>query len=363
LAKNGWVLLGAFDRTVLMELIFAMVEAKDISVVVPAYNRPNELVELLESVLQQQVMPGEVVIVEDHSPEREKIRNICESYATIFEKFQVGFKYIENEQNLGFDHNLRKCLRSPQGKWALLLGNDDILLPNAIEDSVRFLSVHDVLVASRTFVRFDYDVNEPLGVSRIADHDAIFKQGFDPSKMIFRSGAFIGGLLFNVEFCRANETELYDGTLYYQIYLFALAFCQRGIGYISQPIAGGRAGNPPMFGAADNENDVHVPGGFTAVGRGKMWESVLRIVGDVEQPYGVNLLDDIRHELTVRQSFHIFEMNAGAGYKANRDLARELNRLGLFAHPVPLAFFIMNIFLGARAARFYGLARRILQSS
>lgn len=339
-----------------------MLEAKDISVVVPSYNRPTELVELLESILQQHVMPGEVVVVEDHSPEREKIRDVCERYTSIFESSRVTLSYIENEQNLGFDRNLRKCLHSPQGKWALLLGNDDVLLPNAIEDSVRFLSGHDVLVASRSFVRFDHDVNKPLGISKIADHDTVFKQGVSSPKMIFRSGAFIGGLLFNVDFCRANETARYDGTLYYQIYLFALAFCQSGIGYIAQPIAGGRAGNAPMFGAADNESSVHVPGGFTAAGRGKMWESVLRIVRDVERPYGVNLLGDIRHELTVRQSFHIFEMNAGAGYKANRDLARELNRLGLFAHPVPMAFFVMNIFFGAQAARFYGLARRILQS-
>lgn len=340
-----------------------MIEARDISIVVPAYNRSSELFELLESVLRQSVMPGEVLIVEDHSPEREKIRTICERYTSIFEAHQVKLSYVENEHNLGFDRNLRKCLRLPKGKWALLLGNDDLLLPSAIEASVKFLSTYHVLVASRTFVRFEHDVSQPLGVSRICDQDAVFKQGISSSKMVFRSGAFIGGLLFNVEFCRENETDRYDGTLYYQIYLFALAFCKSGIGYISQQTAGGRAGNPPMFGASDNENAVHVPGGFTAAGRGKMWESVLKIVKDVERLFEVNLQDDIRHELAVRQSFHIFEMNAGAGYKANRDLARELNRLGLFMHPVPMVFFGLNVLFGARTLKFYAYMRRIFQSN
>ena len=94
-----------------------------------------------------------------------------------------------------------------------------------------------------------------------------------------------------------------------------------------------------------------------------MWESVLKIVKDVERLFEVNLQDDIRHELAVRQSFHIFEMNAGAGYKANRDLARELNRLGLFMHPVPMVFFGMNVLFGARALKFYAYMRRIFQSN
>ncbi|OGB69108.1 MAG: hypothetical protein A2486_04910 [Burkholderiales bacterium RIFOXYC12_FULL_65_23] len=338
-----------------------MVSAKDISVVVPAYNRSKELVELLRSVLDQTLVPHEVVIVEDFSPERESIKEICAMYAPIFEHAGSNLRYIENETNIGFDRNLRKCLSSPNGKWALLLGNDDLLLPNAIAEAARYLSLNDVSVASRAFVRFDENINKPLGISKISDSDAVFKAGNSSSKMIFRSGAFIGGLLFNVDFCRSNETSVYDGSLYYQIYLFSLAFCTKGIGYISTPIAGGRAGNPPMFGASDNEKSVHVPGAYTASGRAKMWQGVLNIVGDVQKNFKFDLVSDIKKELMVRQSFHIFEMNAGAGYRANRDLARELSRIGLFSHPLPLSLFILNITFRKRASIVYGLIRRFLQ--
>lgn len=340
-----------------------MISAADISVVVPAYNRTHELVELLVSVLQQTQMPREVVIVEDFSPERYSISKVCEDYAPLFVKAGSSLRYVENEVNLGFDRNLRKCLNIPEGKWALLLGNDDLLLPVAVEEVVRYLSLNDVSVVSRSFIRFDNDVMQPLGLSKISDTDAVFKVGISSSNMIFRSGAFIGGLLFDVDFCRRNEVSSYDGSLYYQIYLFSLAFCTKGIGYISTPIAAGRAGNPPMFGAADNEKSDHVPGAYTASGRAKMWQSVLGIVADIQKKFNVDMMSDIKHELMVRQSFHIFEMNAGAGYLANRELAHALSRIGLFSHYLPFSLFVLNAVLGRRASVFYGLVRRFMQKA
>lgn len=338
-----------------------MIAAGDVSVVVPAYNRTGELIELLGSVLSQSMMPGEVVVVEDCSPERESIRKVCADHALLFKEAGSSLRYVENEVNLGFDRNLRKCLSIPVGKWALLLGNDDLLLPAAMEEVVRYLAANDVAVASRSFIRFDKDINQPLGLSKISDTDTVFKAGNSSSNMIFRSGAFIGGLLFDVDFCRRNEVSVYDGSLYYQIYLFSLAFCTKGIGYISSPIAAGRAGNPPMFGSADNEKSVHVPGAYTASGRAKMWQGVLNIVADVQSKFNVDLITDIRHELMVRQSFHIFEMNSGSGYRANRDLAYELFRIGLFSNFLPISLFCLNVLFGRRASIFYGFARRFLQ--
>lgn len=340
-----------------------MISAADVSVVVPAYNRTDELIELLGSVLKQTMMPGEVVIVEDCSPEREAISKVCADHAPLFKQAGSVLRYVENEVNLGFDRNLRKCLGIPNGKWALLLGNDDLLLPVAVEEVVRYLAVNDVAVASRSFVRFDNDIDQPLGLSKISDTDAVFKVGSSSSNMIFRSGAFIGGLLFDVDFCRRNESNSYDGSLYYQIYIFSLAFCSKGIGYISTPIAAGRAGNPPMFGSADNEKSVHVPGAYTASGRAKMWQGVLDIVSDVQKKFNVDLISDIKRELMVRQSFHIFEMNAGSGYRANRDLARELSKIGLFSHFLPFSLFFLNAILRRRASFFYGLARRFFQKA
>lgn len=335
----------------------------NISIVVPSYNRPRELEALFDSVLSQTLMPVEVIVVEDLSPQRADIRLVCEAYLQRFASVGVKLHLVENEVNLGFDKNLRKCLSMPTSKWALLLGNDDLLLPNAVEEFSRFTLVHDVPVVSRSFLRFEGDLSNTLGTSRLSDSDRVFRINVDSPKMIFRTGAFIGGLLFDVDFCRRNETSKYDGTLYYQIYLFALAFCGSGIGYIATPVAGGRAGNPPMFGASEQEKNVFIPGAYTAAARGKMWSGVLSIAADVQAKFGVNLLRALRQELKVRQSFHIFEMNAAAGFTANRNLARVLSDVGLFWHVVPISFFVSNVLLGRNAMPIYRWLRNFYQKS
>lgn len=333
-----------------------------IAVVVPAYNRPKELAELMESVIAQTTQPHEFIVVEDKSPMREQLKEVFLKLKGRLEDLGCVCRFVENEANLGFDKNVRKCLTIPKSEWALLLGNDDLLLPNAVEEFSKFVGNHSPMVVSRAFLRFTDDVAVPLGVSKIADHDMIFRAGTDSSKFIFRTGAFIGGLLFNVEFCKRIETTIYDGSLYYQIYIFSEAFCTTGIGYISTPVAAGRAGNPPMFGESNTESEVHVPGTYTAAGRAKMWASVLRIVADAELKYGVQLSSAIRNELGVRQSFHIFEMNVGSGQKNNLQLAKELYKLGLFKHFLPISLFSLNYIFGKKAKNFYYYARKLLQS-
>ncbi len=332
---------------------------EDLTIVVPAYNRVKELDELLESVAKQTVLPRCVLVVEDCSAERDDIREMCSRWR---EKL-VGVKLtlIENEDNLGFDKNIRKCIESCSSKWAMLMGNDDVLLSNAVEVVQKFVSNNNTPIISRSFMRFNTDVNTPLGVSAVSQHDAIFRLSSSNPKYIFRSAAFIGGLVFDVGFCKRLSTDQYDGSLYYQIYLAAEAFCGKGIGYISTPIVGGRAGNPPMFGSAANEKGCHVPGGYTAQGRASMWKGVLSIVSDVGERHGADLVNSVRRELTIRQSFHVFEMNAGANRQALDELKGALEGLGLFSHVIPKLLYCINVTFGAKSKYFYDFARRIMQ--
>lgn len=335
---------------------------RSISVVVPAFNRPSELGELLDSVLAQGVLPDEVLICEDNSPQRAEIRSVCEEYADKFSEKGIRFNYVENEDNLGYDKNLRKCLESACSDWALILGNDDILLPDGIRELRKYISENSVDFVSRAFVRFNISVTSPLGVSSISDHDVIFSRNNAPPRMIFRAAGFVGGLAVRTEFARRLSTDEFDGGLYYQIYLAAVAFCEEGIGYISSPIVGGRADNPPMFGSSASDSDVHVPGSYTAKGRARMWKAVLQIVERVGFEHNLDLRKDIKRELTVRQSFHVFEMNAKSSRSELKNLKTALSELGLFSHPLPITLYWLDYLFGRRATVFYKLCRKLIQS-
>ena len=51
-----------------------------ISVCIPAYNRTDELGHLIDSIVAQSMDDWEIVICEDGSPQRERIRDVAARY-------------------------------------------------------------------------------------------------------------------------------------------------------------------------------------------------------------------------------------------------------------------------------------------
>lgn len=55
----------------------------------------------------------------------------------------MPINYNRNQENLGMDGNFLKCIQSATGKYILLLGDDDILLPDSIEYLLAVLKKDD----------------------------------------------------------------------------------------------------------------------------------------------------------------------------------------------------------------------------
>lgn len=330
-----------------------------ICVAIPAYNRPAELDALLASIMAQEAMPAEVLICEDASPQREAIREVAQSWLSAFATKGCNLRLIENQENLGYDGNIRNIIEMASQPWVMLMGDDDLLLPDCIARAYAFVEHHpNVPVTSRSFVMFRNEDLSILGVSQYPPGDHVYTRSNSSPAMLFRTCGFVGGLIIRRDWAVSRATDRYDGTLYYQIYLSACAFCEEGIGYIGHTIVGSRAGNPPQFGAAAKEKGIHIPGSYTPKGRAKMWASVLRIAREVGDHYHVDLYPAIRSELMVQQSFHIFEMTVGAQRSDLQELKIEFTRLGLMDHPLPQALYWINLLAGRHAKHFYALIRK-----
>lgn len=338
-----------------------MTQENTYSIAIPAYGRPNELIELFDSIYQMEKQPEEIIICEDFSKDRKKISEIVTNQINRFSNKNVIITYIENEVNLGYDANIRKLINRAKSKWVVLIGNDDLFLKNSLDDINDFCDKNpQVAMVSRTFLRFDTDIKKPIGTSSLFKEDKIIKTG-DDAKLIFRMCGFVGGLVINKEWAMQYETNEYDGTLFYQIYLAANAFSTNGIGYISKPIVGARTGNPPMFGDSEKDGTLHIPGAYSAKGRASMWAGVLKIGKNVGEKYNVNLYDSLRNELMIRQSFHVFEMNVGVNKKTLAELKEELEKLNLFNHWFPKTLYICNKVLGKKAYYLYSSIRKAMQ--
>ena len=122
------------------------------SVLIANYNNGQYLMDAIGSVRQQTYANWEIVLVDDGSTD-----NSEELYAELEKDERI--RLYRNEQNMGCGYTKRRCAELAQGDLCGFLDPDDVLLPNAIEDSVKNLELHPDCVLS--FSRF-YTCDEKL---------------------------------------------------------------------------------------------------------------------------------------------------------------------------------------------------------
>ena len=101
------------------------------SVIVPVYNRPDEVDELLQSLCEQTVKDFEVIIVEDGSINT--CKDVCSKYAGI-----LSLHYYAKE-NSGPGQSRNYGAERANGEWLIIL-DSDVVLPSgylqAVEDEL-----------------------------------------------------------------------------------------------------------------------------------------------------------------------------------------------------------------------------------
>lgn len=96
-----------------------------LSLIIPVFNRPHEVEELLESLIKQTNTDFEVIIVEDGS--KEPCRQVVEAY---IERLSIYYYYIPN----GGPGNARNYgARKSHGDYLIVLDSDCILPPDYIK--------------------------------------------------------------------------------------------------------------------------------------------------------------------------------------------------------------------------------------
>ena len=107
-----------------------MQENPIVSIICMAYNHENFVVETLNSVIQQNYQPIELIIVDDYSKDRTKleINNWLLSHPDV--------QFIANEFNIGNTKSFNNALKIAKGEYIIDLAADDLLLPNGIQMQV-----------------------------------------------------------------------------------------------------------------------------------------------------------------------------------------------------------------------------------
>ena len=317
----------------------------NISVCIPAYNRAALLPLLLESILSQDYADFEVVICEDHSPERNEIAAVAARY----DKTHPGrIRYIENEQNLGYDRNLRRLFDAARGDYVLLMGNDDLLAPGALKCVASAIARHpDIGVVVRSFASFDNDPAKINQEHRYFDSERFFPSGVDSIVTVFRRCVVISGVTIHRGLAQSFATDELDGTLLYQIYLVARIVGRMNAVFVPQIIALYRNGGIPEFGNAESERGKFVPGNRTPESSLHFMRGVLRVAQYVEDTDHIPVRDAILEDYS-RYSYPVLSIQTDKSTAVFLRYALDLHRMGFGRSKMFYVYCLALLLLGPR---------------
>jgi len=112
-----------------------------VSVIIPTYGRPEKLPRAIESVLQQNYLNFELIVVDDNDPGSESRRET----QTVMRAYQNNnkIKYITHIKNKHVSAARNTGFKNSKGQFIMFLDDDDEFLPDKMLSQVRRLSELD----------------------------------------------------------------------------------------------------------------------------------------------------------------------------------------------------------------------------
>lgn len=107
----------------------------DVSIIIPTYNRPNELRDCLESILKQSVKPMEVIVVDDGNLGDPPLKQ---------EFISVGIQYILFKKDRpGLTESRNVGVKLAKGQIIFFLDDDVVLFPDYVEQILKVYKERD----------------------------------------------------------------------------------------------------------------------------------------------------------------------------------------------------------------------------
>ena len=109
-----------------------------LSICIPTYNRASHLANCLSSLISCRSMSNlkfQVCVSDNHSTDdtEKVVRNA---------QLSIDIKYHKNTSNIGHARNYLNIVSMADGDFIWLLGDDDLLMPNAIEEIYKLIESH-----------------------------------------------------------------------------------------------------------------------------------------------------------------------------------------------------------------------------
>lgn len=317
-----------------------------ISICILAYNRPDKLYALLQTVDVRDKQNVEIVVSEDYSPRRVEIAAAVERF-----RKESGYSvvYHENEKNLGYDGNMRAAVRAAHGKWLVFSGDDDEFIPGALDKLIHFLNAHDELV----YVLRSYEVVHPGGAVekfRYYTGNQFFAPGKKTYEELFRKSVFISGFTIKRELIMPYLTERFDGYALLQIYWVAELVLTERSAYFDEPLA--RQVEDDAYRAKEvmysREEKKIIPRPMTLKRSYEFLAGYPAIARYMDEKHGFDSFSVIMGDLS-KYSYPSLSIHRDKGVRTFLEYVRGLNKLGFNVSVYYYVYVIALLILGKRA--------------
>jgi len=204
-----------------------------------SYNRPSELKRCLESILPVPYNV-DVLVCDDNSPRSLEICDVVNAFQVSNKNIKVVLKV--NEINYGYDKNLFNILELADSEYVLLLGDDDMLEPNALFSIMETINRNNFSVGFLR-VRFSDNLLANLGIKEISYDRNYFKLKYFPPAELRNNGFHLynsilfSGLIFKKESVLEFKNIIveYYNSIYIQVAIFCFLSNKYGSYFIPGP--------------------------------------------------------------------------------------------------------------------------------
>lgn len=321
-----------------------MIVHPKISICIPAYNRSDVLPPLLESILTQDYYDYDILICEDKSPQRDAIREVVMKFKGLY---PCVINYFENDENLGYDANVRNLVEKATGEYCFFMGNDDLMCPGALATVASALDRHaNVGVVLRSYAAFDGSPDNISQTFRYFENETFFPAGPSTIATFYRRSVVIPGMVIHRREALKYGTEQFDGILLYQLYLVANVLVSMNGVFLPDIVVLYRNGGIPEFGNSEKERGKFVPEVRTPESSLHFMRGMFEIASHVEKTRDVPIYKSIVRDIG-NYSYPILALQSKQPLRVYCNYVYHLARMGLWKNGLFYLYSLLLLVLGS----------------
>lgn len=317
-----------------------------LSICITSYKRVKELRRCLDSIDSKSPEIVEVIVSEDCSPDREQIKAEVEDFAKIA-PYKVVFN--TNENNLGYDRNLKKLATLASGEYVFYMSDDDCLFPNTLDSLLDALKENKPAMA---YAPFWYGYDEAKEAKRKHHGSEILERGEDVvSKRVYDSILF-SGLTFKREYLLNIDGERFRNLNYIQVYMFLDVMFHHGGYYHDVLMIDSVSDGENAYGTVDSSNGgnallAHRESIFSNIEFNK---GLFKVIKMFDADNGTNVFSTFSKEYSLRSLYGLCRARR-LGLKTYKEYWTKIKESGVELSLIAKTYYVIVLIFGANISK------------